>query len=84
MQSSPEGQSLFCVHCGLASAGLAQYPAGLHVSMRTSICAHCWLLVHLYSQYPATQLCGAAAVHWLSELQLGAGVVLSTHAPWLQ
>ena len=50
MQSSPAGHWLFCLHCGLASAALAQNPAGEQTSIRASMSAHCWLVVQVYWQ----------------------------------
>jgi hypothetical protein len=72
------------VHCGFASAALAQYPAGEHTSIRTSMSAHCVLVVHVYSQKPPTHCWGAPPLQSLVCAQFGEGRVFTWHAPWLQ
>ncbi len=52
--------------------------------MRTSMSAHCVLVVHVYSQYPATHCCAGFVWQSLVWVQFGVGRVFVSHAPWLQ
>jgi hypothetical protein len=84
MQSSPLGQSLFCLQAGLASAALAQTPADVQTLMRASMRMQSLLLEQVYSQKPPTHVWGEPPLQSAVVLQFGEGRVSTTHAPWLQ